>query len=169
MGSPLNPWRKWRGLHPVQRWALRITALVVFLHVAPVWPYIPGCLDEASIFQPPRLRPESLAETSATMSSTWLLHIVFAGRIWVTPAHTIDIESWWSWGAPNMGHLIARRIASGVMADGTRFEPPAAVIQALAARRQEARETRRAGKAALWDESMEYWDCAVQRAAFLPD
>jgi hypothetical protein len=47
--------------------------------------------------------------------------------------------------------------------------PPAAVIQALATPRQQARETRRAGRAAVWDESMEYWDCTVQRAAFLPD
>ena len=56
-----------------------------------------------------------------------------------------------------------------IVTSPSRFEPPAAVLQALAARRQEARESRRAGRAALWDESMEYWDCAVQRAAFLPD
>jgi len=77
------------------------------------------------------------------MSSTWLLHVVFAGRIWVTPAHSIDIEGRWSWGAQDMERLIVRSIASGVMVDGTRFEPPAAVIQALVNRRQEARERRR--------------------------
>ena len=165
----MNPWRKWRGLHPVQRWALRITALVVFLHVAPVWPYIPGCLDEASVFHPPRLRPEALAETSATMSGTWLLHIVFAGRIWVTPAHSIDIEGRWSWGAQDMERLIVRSIASGVMVDGTRFEPPAAVIQTLVNRRQEARETRRHDNNPYLREGMEYDHRPVQRAAFLPD
>ncbi len=169
MGRPLNPWRKWRGLHPVQRGALRITALVVFLHVAPVWPYIPRCIDEASIFQPPRLRPEALAETSSTMSSTWLLHIVFAGRIWVTPAHTTDIQGRWSSGAWNMERLIVRSIASGVSDDGTRFEPPAALTQAIVNRRQEARERRRYDNNPYWSEGMEYWDCAVQRAAFLPD
>ena len=165
----MNPWRKWRGLHTVQRWALRITALVVFLHVAPVWPYIPGCLDEASVFQPPRLRPEVLAETSAAMSSTWVLHIVFAGRIWVTPAHSIDIEGRWSWGAQDMERLIVRRIASGVLADGTGFDPPAALVQALATRRQEARERRRYDNNPYLREGMEYDHCAVQRAAFLPD
>ena len=153
----------------MQRWALRITALVVFLHVAPVWPYIPGCLDEASVFQPPRLRPEALAETSAAMSSTWLLHIVFAGRIWVTPAHSIDIEGRWSWGAQDMERLIVRRIASGVLADGTGFDSPAVLVQALATRRQEARERRRYDNNPYLREGMEYDHCTVQRAAFMPD
>lgn len=163
----MNVWRKWLGLHPVQRWALRVAALVVFLHVVPIQPYVPACAEAASIFNPPRLRPEALAEASSAMSNTWWRHVVTGGIIWMVPFQTRDLNSDWENWQINVEHLITRRIAEGVKRNGQRLEPPAALLQALDARRSVARE-RRTDDDPFWHEGMEYRDCVVQRAAFLP-
>ncbi|MBC7431955.1 MAG: hypothetical protein H7345_07790 [Rubritepida sp.] len=162
-------WKKWWGLHPVQRWALRVTGWTVALHFLPLQPYIPACLDEASIFHPPRLRAEALVETSDAMSHSWWRHVVFAGRIWMPPFQTSDLNGhWWGWQS-NSERLIVAQIASSRLSNGTQIEVPAALTRAIEAWRADAQARRPFDDNPFLQEYTRFSNCNIQRAAFLPD
>jgi hypothetical protein len=162
-------WAKWRAFHPVQRWALRITGWTIALHFLPLQPYIPACLHDASIFRPPRLRAEALVETSGAMSDTWWRHVVIAGRIWMPPLQTSDLNwNWWTWQA-NTEHLIVKQLASGRLSNGAQIDAPPALTRAIEAWRADAVARRPFENNIFLREDMRFWNCDIHRAAFLPD